>query len=139
MIKDIRHTGIVVRNVEQSLSFYCDMLGFEIVKDQIESGDFISHILDMNKCKVRTIKMKCNKQMIELLKFNIEDENTNVRLLNSVGCSHIAFTVEDLDYIYNNTDDVYWVSKPKIDDFGNVKVAFCKDPNGVFIELVEEL
>ena len=45
MIKDIRHTGIVVADLEASLKFYQDILGFSIVKKMDETGDFIDNIL----------------------------------------------------------------------------------------------
>ena len=37
-IKNIRHTGIVVKNLNKSLNFYKNLLGFKIKKRMIESG-----------------------------------------------------------------------------------------------------
>ena len=41
MIKNIRHTGIVVDNLEASLHFYSDLLGFKIVKKMEQILDII--------------------------------------------------------------------------------------------------
>jgi catechol 2,3-dioxygenase-like lactoylglutathione lyase family enzyme len=37
---NIRHTGIVVSDAEKSIDFYTNLLGFEIKKDMMESGDY---------------------------------------------------------------------------------------------------
>ncbi|MCK4431224.1 MAG: VOC family protein, partial [Candidatus Aminicenantes bacterium] len=40
MIKDIRHTGIVVADIEASLYFYRNLLGFQVAKQMEEAGDY---------------------------------------------------------------------------------------------------
>ena len=41
MIKNIRHSGVVVRNIVESYNFYKG-LGFNVVSDEIEKGGFIN-------------------------------------------------------------------------------------------------
>ena len=48
MIKDIRHTGIVVIDLDESLRFYRDLLGFQIAKQMEESGNYIDNILSLH-------------------------------------------------------------------------------------------
>jgi catechol 2,3-dioxygenase-like lactoylglutathione lyase family enzyme len=142
MIKDIRHTGIVVDNLEKSLWFYKEKLGFEVFKEMEESGNFIDRILGIQNLKVTTIKMKLeNSQMIELLDFSSHKKNNTKKSVNDIGPTHLAFTVVNLDKIYLNflKDGVKFISKPVISDDGGVKVAFCKAPEGTYIELVEVL
>ena len=70
MIKNIRHTGIVVKDLEKSLYFYQGLLGFKIVKRQHEPDNFIDKILKMNGAQVETIKMAAvSGQLIELLHY----------------------------------------------------------------------
>ena len=40
MIKNIRHSGIVVRNIDESYKFYQN-LGFNLVSDEIEKGKLL--------------------------------------------------------------------------------------------------
>ena len=44
MIKNIRHTGIVVRDLNKSYNFYTE-LGFKTKSDEIESGEFLEFVL----------------------------------------------------------------------------------------------
>ena len=63
----IRHTGIVVSDIDKALHFYNKLLGFEIVKDMWESGEFIDNILGFQKVKVRTVKMAAGNSLVEHL------------------------------------------------------------------------
>ena len=58
-----------------------------------------------------------------------------------IGCSHIAFTVADIDKEYARLlkSGVRFYCPPCISPDGYAKVAFCHDPDGTSIELVEVL
>ena len=85
-----------------------------------------------------------NNNILELLYFNSHPElsDTNkLRRLTEIGCSHFALTVNDLDTLYSTLKEqgIEFNHPPQVSDDGNVKVAFCRDPDGTFIEMVEEL
>ena len=70
IIKNVRHIGIVVSNINKSLNFFHNILGFKIYNNQIEKGEFISKILNKKDCNVNTIKLIApDGNMIELLCF----------------------------------------------------------------------
>ena len=142
MIKNIRHTGIVVYDLDLSMKFYIEKLGFKVVKLMNESGSFIDNVLGMKNIEVTTVKLVIqNKQMIELLDFKTNKKNIVEKYVNDIGPTHIAFTVDDIEKIYINfiNSDIEFISGPKMSADGNAKVAFCKAPEGTFIELVEQL
>ena len=131
MIKDIRHTGIVVFDLNRSMHFYVEKLGFKVLKRMNESGPFIDKILGLKNEEVYTVKMILkNHQMIELLDFTINKKEMKENHINDVGPTHLAFTVDD---------GIEFISEPKISPDGYAKIAFCKAPEGTFIELVELL
>ena len=142
MIK-IRHTGIVTKNIKESLYFWCKTLGFKITKDLIESGNLIDKVLGYKKIKVRTIKLKdTNGNLIELLHF-INPPKTKLNKIKpySNGITHLSITVKNIDLIYrklkkNNTK---LNTKHQISADGNVKMTYCTAPEGSFLELVQEL
>jgi catechol 2,3-dioxygenase-like lactoylglutathione lyase family enzyme len=139
MISNIRHSGIVVRDIIESYNFYRG-LGFDVVSDEIEKGKFLDTILGMKDCEIRIIKMSCSNQMIELLEYdNPESQDFDLKTIYSIGCSHLAMTVDDIESVYIKLTEqgVEFINPPESN--GKVKVAFCKDPNDVWLELVEEL
>lgn len=142
-MKAVRHTGIVVSNLEKSLHFYRDILGLKVQRDMLEEGEFIDNISGLKNVKVRTIKMSADdNNLIELLYY--ESHKRKPRKNNelpNIGVSHPAFTVENIDYEYKRLKEkgVKFNCPPQISPDGKAKVTFCYDPDGVSIELVEVL
>ena len=142
MIKEIRHTGIVVDDLKKTLWFYKEKMGFKVFKHMDESGHFIDKILGIRNIMVTTVKMTLgNGQMIELLDFSSHKKNILQRSINDVGPTHLAFTVDNIDKIYDDFlhDGVEFISTPEMSEDGGVKVVFCKAPEGTYIEFVELL
>src|SRR3989344_7975395 len=139
----LRHAGIVVTNMERSLKFYRDLLGLKIVWDKLESGDYIDNLSALKNVRVRTVKMSLGiGGLVELLCY---DSHPKKRFENNdicnIGSSHIALTVKNLDQLYSRLcgGGVKFNCEPQFPPDGKVRVAFCEDPDGTLIELVEEL
>ena len=142
MIKDIRHTGIVVADLEASLYFYRDLFGFQVAKQMEEAGDYIDNISSLRNVKVSTVKMTSpSGQMIELLKYHSHSAEQKTREICEIGISHIAFTVDDLNIEYERLKGkgIRFNSPPQLSPDGYAKVTFCRAPEGTLIELVEVL
>ncbi len=142
MIKEVRHVGIVVTNMKNSLKFYRDLLGLKIVRDMDEHGNHLDNMLSLDNVQVRTVKLSVNDNitLIELLEFKSHNDN-EVRNFYTIGASHVAFTVENLEKLYQDLSekDIEFNAPPQKSPDGLVKVTFCKDPDGTPIELVEIL
>ena len=142
MIKDIRHTGMVATDLEESLGFYCDLLGFQVAKQMEEEGDYINNVLSLSDVRVTTVKLTSpSGQMIELLKYHSHPKKLEERSICAIGISHIAFTVDNLDTEYERLlkKGIRFNSLPQLSPDGYAKVAFCRAPEGTIIELVEVL
>ena len=145
MITQIRHAGITVQDLDKSLAFFVDLLGFKILKKMDESGDYIDNMHNLKDVKVTTVKIAApDGNLIELLKFNShktpEEETWNGKIY-STGLTHIALTVKDLDETYNalKVRGIVFNAPPQKSPDGYAKVTFCKGPENLFIELVEVL
>ena len=142
-MKTIRHTGIVVSDLEQALHFYRDLLGLKVVKRMDESGKYIDRISGLKNVKVTTVKLAAEDgNLVELLYYHSYLGRRDAKKdLRRIGISHVAFTVRDLDLEYKRLSKagVQFNSPPQISPDGYAKVTFCKDPEDNFIELVEEL
>jgi len=143
-MKAIRHFGIVVQDIEKSIHFYRDLLGLEIKRDMEEQGEFIDTILGLKNVQVRTVKMisKSGDALVELLKYDShEGKKREDYEIFDLGASHIAFTVENIDEEYKRLQEkgISFTCEPQLSPDGKAKVTFCFDPDGVPVELVEEL
>lgn len=144
MILATRHTGIVVRNLERSLGFYCGILGLEIWRRAVEEGRFIEKVVGIPGVRLEWVKLKApNGSLVELLQYHTHPVEAPIENASSnrLGCSHVAFTVEDLDAVYRRlvASRCHCNSEPQRSPDGRVKIIYCHDYDGVLLELVEEL
>ena len=143
VINKIRHTGIVVDDLDASLDFYKDLLGFKVEKIADEDEGFICEILGISSAGLKTVKLSIGegggKQLIELLCFN--KKKYRIFDIVTIGPTHIALGVSNLvklcEKMYKN--GVRFISKPQNSPNKYAKVCFCRAPEGTYIELVQLL
>jgi len=144
MVLNTRHTGIVVTNIEKAVTFYLG-LGFQLVARMIEEGEYIDSLVGLDKTRLEWAKLKLpDNSLLELLQYHSHPENKNVHALqdaNRIGCSHIAFTVSDIEetigYITGNGGQIK--NNYQVSPEGKVKVIYCYDLEGNILEIVQEL
>ena len=144
MMASLRHIGITVCNMQRSLKFYQDLLDFDIISDEIEQGDYIDNFSNLSNVVVRVVKMRdTNKNMIELLEYHSHSLNSNEssKKINIPRISHVAFTVTKLNDLYHlwTSKGIRFLCNPQGPDGGDAIAAFCRDPDGNLLELVEQL
>lgn len=143
MIINVRHAGIVVNNIKSQIKFY-ESLGFEKISSDTENGIFIEQVTGIEGVTLEWIKMKSPDgfvlELLQYLSHSLEFKKNNAPS-NKLGCSHIAFTVNNIEQacLHIKTSGGTLVNNPAISPNGMVKVAYCHDPEGVLMEIVEEL
>lgn len=143
MIKGIRHTGLVVSDLDLSLKFWCELLDFKVMRRMDESGFQLDAMMGLNCVNVTTVKLSANNgSMIELLKFNSHPDSKSWNgTPYSTGLTHVALTVDDLECCIKRLGENGYcsINVPQISPDGIVKVVYMRGPEGILIELVEEL
>ena len=136
-----RHIGIVPLNIESSIKFYEEFLGFKIEVDTLETGKFVNKICGLQENSVRTVKMSsCGQIVLELLEFKNDSKVTKSKKVTDSGYTHMAITVVDVDKMYNLwKDKIEFTTYPLNSPDKKAKVTFCEDPDGNLIELVQEI
>ena len=99
MIVNLRHVAICVSDIQHAIRFYIG-LGAELKSEDLESGEFISELLQLPDCQISTCKLQLRDgSRIELMEFknphpiSIDSANTMAFL----GLHHIGFTVLDIN------------------------------------------
>ena len=103
IVSRIRHTGLVVRDLERSIKFYCDVFGFSIYKRRIERHDgYINKLVGIEGIVLEWVKLSAPQGgLIELLQYHSHPDpdtfkKTENFTSNKLGCQHIALTVKDI-------------------------------------------
>jgi catechol 2,3-dioxygenase-like lactoylglutathione lyase family enzyme len=143
MITQIRHTGLVVANLDVALHFWRDVLGFRVAKQMEESGPHIDAMMGLTGVRLTTVKLSApDESMIELLHFHSHpDRPAWTGTPHSTGFTHIAMTVDDLVATCKRLSEVgvTFEAPPQHSPDGAVKVTYGRGPEGIFLELVENL
>ena len=143
MIKAVRHTGIVVDDLDKMSNFY-RALGFIQFSQDLENGDFIDQVTGLKDTNLEWVKLKApDGSLLELLKYHSHSKHL-IQLkanANDLGCSHIAYTVDDIEIACRQIIEAGGSIEniPATSNNGRVKVAYCYDPEGVIMEIVEEV
>ena len=144
MIK-ARHIGLVVEDIDKSLEFYQGIFGLHLKKRAYEnSNEYIDSLVGIKDAKVEYAKLEIGEGVIlELLQYHSHPSKKSDSFYpsNRHGCSHFALTVDDIDEIYNKliARGVHCNSQPLHSPDKSVKVFYAHDPDGVILELVEDL
>jgi catechol 2,3-dioxygenase-like lactoylglutathione lyase family enzyme len=143
IIKNIRHTGIVVSDMGRALEFYRDLMGLKTVIDFGEEGGFIDTVTNLKNVRLRMVKLVAEDgAMVELLHYASHPQPERLEnKLCELGPTHLAFTVADVEQLYAewSAKGVKCNSAPVISPDGKAKLFFCQDPDGTFLEIVQML
>ena len=143
-VKTIRHTGIVVSDMDRSLAFYRDLLGMEVWADFRDDSDYVQAVTDIPGANLWMVKLKAaeDNTSIELLQYlSHPGEVPPATRACDVGCNHVCLHVDDIDSLYEHllANGIRFHAPPTNSPDGGAKVTYCRDPEGVIVELVQLL
>ena len=133
MIKSIDHIGIITNNLQRSVEFYTDVLGFSI-----------SAKIEMDDVGLSAIFIEKNDSRIELMGYKgaipKRSEGIEIKLGgNTIPINdHITFSVDDIEATVIDLKEKgvkFYLEPVQLE--GGMKIASFKDPDGMLIELVE--
>ena len=139
------HTGITVSNLERSLAFWRDVLGFELSHRAHQKGEMAEQITGVAAAELKLAVVKApGGHKIELLEYLAPADRKNDvdRRPCDVGHAHVALTVDDLESILQTIAASGWeaAGKPQTLSAGpnaGKRVIYVRDPDGTTIELME--
>lgn len=147
-ISEVDHVALVVSDIERSLAFYKDVLGFEKIFDLPLGGEAFENLLQLKQgTRLRSIMMKQKRArgMVELVQFDIPiDPAEKSKPIGAPGFLLMSFELfdEDLEDVFMRLKEkgVPVYSKPQILEFqgvGRIKAIVLQDPDGNMIELIQ--
>jgi glyoxylase I family protein len=139
------HTGITVSNLERSLAFWRDILGFELSHTAHQTGDMAREITGVTGAEIKLAVLKSpGGHKIELLEYLAPaDRKQHVDLRPcDVGHVHVALIVDDLEAVLQKIAQSGWepAGIPQTLTTGpnaGKRVVYVRDPDGTTIEFME--
>ncbi len=137
------HTGFTVTNIDRSLAFWQDVLGFELSHRAHHTGDLASEVIGVPGAEISIAVLKAPGHRIELLEYHAPSDRKRADLRPcDVGLVHVALTVDNLDAVLNTIAASGWsaVGKPQTLKTGpnaGKRIVYVRDPDGTTIELMQ--
>jgi len=138
------HTGITVSNLERSLAFWRDVLGFELSHTAHQTGELAMEITGVAGAEIKLAVLKASGgHKIELLEYLAPSDRKHVDLRPcDVGSAHVALLVDDLDAVLNAIAASGWkaAGQPQTLKTGpnaGKRVVYVRDPDGTTIEFMQ--
>ncbi|RQH00538.1 VOC family protein [Natrarchaeobius oligotrophus] len=131
------HVGITVSDLESTLSFYRDVLGFDVVDRFSVAGKALSEGIGVENASGTFVHLESGGVRLELVRFEPEANESRESALNRPGTTHVALAVDDLESFYATLpDDVETISEPRTTESGTT-ILFVRDPEDNLVELLE--
>ena len=143
----VSHIAVGVRDMDASLGFYRDLLGFEVVRDEVQAtqGTVLPALYQEphDQRRVATLYWKKGPYEAFLVLSEHSDKPASGEpiKLDQIGIHHYAFWVENLPQVYEElkakgADFVVAPTVTRTTD-GNFNSAFLRDPDGILVQLDE--
>jgi catechol 2,3-dioxygenase-like lactoylglutathione lyase family enzyme len=138
------HTGITVSNLERSLAFWRDLLGFELSHRAQQKGELAEQITGVPGAEISLAVLKTpTGHKIELLEYLAPADRQHLRPRPcDVGSAHVALTVDNMDAVLDAIAPFGWktAGEPQTLQSGpnaGKRVVYVRDPDGTNIELMQ--
>jgi lactoylglutathione lyase len=128
MLFRMTYTGIRVKDMEESLRFYTEILGMHVVDPLVPAPPTAG--------KVVTLRSPDSTQLLELNWYE-EGSRFGPTYSNGEDLDHLAFECDDLSDAVRELEGRGIEVVFRLKEIGGWNEAFVKDPNGIWIELLQ--
>ena len=140
-IRRLTHLGICVSDLERSVRFYEQALGFRVVGTFSAGDSATATILEVEGVKAEMVYLERDGWRIELLHYPSPGHQGDGqrRPMNLLGLTHLSFAVDDLDLVAEAAQRLGGRALPSTRakfQSGNSGL-FLLDPDGLRIELID--
>ena len=144
MITNMNHVSYTVRNLDESVKFYRDVLGLECVSLAERDEEFSSAVTGIPGVRMKIAYMKAANCSVELIQYITgAGEQVDTRTCN-IGSAHICFNIQNYDdwLARMNKNKVGFRGKLCVVPAGpNVgkRVCYMMDNDGNNLEFIEDI
>ena len=148
MLQRILHANIVVRDLDRTLRFYRDLLGFKVAFADTTDDPKLGETFGVKGgVRMRWALIRLgddeNAPFLDVEQWLLPEAVAgSYPSCNHIGICRIALQVADIDKTYNDMKGkgVEFLSSPQtvsIPEIGDFKLCCLRDPDGIVLELVQ--
>jgi len=139
VVNGFGHVCLLVRNLEQSLAFYRDLLGLVVVRRRTVEGEYPETAFGLKGVRIAYAKLRCPGSRTAGSAFLELQEWRKPKRRPAAGSHHISLLVADLGREYRRLRrrGVRFIAEPVTSPDRTTALCFGYDPDGNLIEFVE--
>ncbi|MGI9658175.1 MAG: VOC family protein [Gaiellaceae bacterium] len=145
MITDVHHTALFVTDLDRSLPFYVDKLGFELVSRSDDwGGQFMDDVCGgVENLRINVALLRAGGEIVELIQVLSPDTLPTDATERRVGIARIGFEVDDIEATVAELSrrgvefmsDIVTVTVKPDQHYSDGKAIKFQDPDGIILEL----
>ena len=143
MTLSFSHLGICVSDLDRSLRFYREGLGFELAESHTVGAEF-ARLMEVEGVALESRMIRRDGVTLELLFFVAPGHTGEAvrRPMNQLGLTHLSLRVDDVETVASTIEalggTVVRDTRTTFDVSGaHLEFVYCTDPDGVRIELMD--
>ena len=143
-ILDTNHTSFTVSDLDRSIAFFRDVLGFEVTSKAPRAPEVIERVTGIDGARVMIAYVRGPRHSIELIEYSGPDDRTHVRpRACDTGFCHLAYDVTGLDELIEASATHGVTAEGEIitvDQGPNAgaRIVYLRDRDGITFELIEK-
>jgi catechol 2,3-dioxygenase-like lactoylglutathione lyase family enzyme len=143
-VSSVGHTGITVSDIDASIAFYRDVLGFPVSTKVRVGGPVFEALTGVPDAQIDVAFVHAPDHVLELLCYTSPAQKTRSQLRPyDPGFMHVCLKVADIDTVVQAIAAAGFKAVGPIQTVPDgpakgLRAIYTRDPDGVVLELIEE-
>jgi catechol 2,3-dioxygenase-like lactoylglutathione lyase family enzyme len=141
-VTDYNNTSLTVSDMDRSIAWYRDNLGFEVLSDRIRDPEYCEALTGVDGAQIRMVHLDGSGGRIELMQYIKGAGGEIDKATNHVGAMQVGFMVDDAHKFYDElvAKGIRMRSKHLVEitegpNKGGA-IFFAEDPDGIVVKFL---
>jgi catechol 2,3-dioxygenase-like lactoylglutathione lyase family enzyme len=138
-VTELNHVGVTVTDLDASLAFYCEVVGFELSLRTRAGGEWFDTLTRNDGADIEIAMLRLGDFTLQLVQYHRSGGGVLPLAHHNIGNPHLCIEVDDVDERHRQiTASARHDPTPVVDIMGTgIRSFYVHDPDGVPVELLQ--